>query len=107
MPTYNAIGVDNRTATYLQLVEDYKVIDENTSSIRLQSNQWGVYNLSEENITKANKTISFTLEEILHNGNDWEDFCDKYGVNEYTVNEGGGHIQQEIFVNDAKKYGLI
>jgi hypothetical protein len=66
-----------------------------------------LYNLSEENITKANKTISFTLEEILHNGNDWEDFCDKYGVNEYAVNEGGGHVQKEIFVNDAKKYGLI
>lgn len=66
-----------------------------------------MYKLSEDNITKANKTISFTLEEILHNGNNWEDFCDKYGVNEYAVNEGGGDITKEIFVNDAKKYRLI
>ena len=62
---------------------------------------------TEEIITKANKKISFTLEEILGQGNDWDDFCEKYGVSEWAVKEGGGHIEKDIFVSDAKKYGLI
>ena len=66
-----------------------------------------LYYLSEENIKKANKTISFTLEEILHSGNDWDGFCQKYGVNEYAVNEGGGDVEWPILVTDAQKYGLI
>ncbi len=65
------------------------------------------HNLSEANIEKANKTISFTLEDILENGNNWEDFCQEYGISEYAVNEGGGHIPCDIFLNDAKKYNLI
>lgn len=56
---------------------------------------------------KEEKTISFTLHEILSNGNDWEGFCDKYGFSLYAVNEGGGDIVEEVFVDDAKKYGLI
>ncbi len=66
-----------------------------------------MYNLSEENITKANKTISFTLGEILESGY-WEKFCEDYGVNEWCINEGADrYSEKEIFVNDAKKYGLI
>jgi len=65
------------------------------------------HNLSESNIEKANKTINFTLEDILHNGNDWYGFCEKYGISHYAVNEGSGDIEKQIFITDAKKYGLI
>ena len=66
-----------------------------------------MYNLSEANIEKANKTISFTLEHILECGNNWNAFCKKYGVSEYAVNEGGGDVNYDILVSDAKKYNLI
>lgn len=64
-------------------------------------------NLTEININKANKTISFTLGEILDSGH-WDEFCEKYGINEWCINEGADRDStKEIFVNDAKKYGLI
>lgn len=65
-----------------------------------------VYFLSEEEIEKANKTISFTLQEIMDGGR-WIDFCDKYGVSEYAVSEGGGDVLYDILISDAKKYNLI
>ena len=66
-----------------------------------------MYNLSEANIEKANKTVSFTLEEILDSDADWDKFCEKYGVSEWAVNEGGGDTKWDIFMSDAKKYNLI
>lgn len=66
-----------------------------------------LYNLTEENITKANKTISFTYGEILDSRN-WADFCDKYGINEWCINEGADRDTNiQILVDDAKKYNLI
>jgi S-adenosylmethionine hydrolase len=65
-----------------------------------------MYNLSEEKIEKANKTISMTLQEVMDSGN-WTAFCDKYGVSEYAVNEGGGDVSYDIYLSDAKKWNLI
>ena len=65
-----------------------------------------MYNLNEGNIKKANKAISFTLQEILDSGY-WEEFCEKYGINEWAINEGGGDIEKDIFIADEKRYKLI
>lgn len=66
-----------------------------------------IHNLSEQNIKKANKTISFTLKEIIQSDANWDEFCDKYGVSEWAVNEGAGDNHKHIFISDAKKYNLI
>lgn len=66
-----------------------------------------MFYLSEENVKKANKKISFTLQEILSNGNNWCEFCDEYGINEYAVNEGGGDVSIDVLISDAKRWGLI
>ena len=66
-----------------------------------------MYNLSEENITKANKTISFTFREIIDSGY-WEHFCEQYGFNKWCINEGADeNTEIDIFINDAKRYNLI
>lgn len=64
-------------------------------------------NLSEKAIEKANKKISFTLEEIFQSDANWDQFCEKYGYSEWCVNEGGGNVEVQIFVTDAEKYNLI
>lgn len=66
-----------------------------------------MYNLSEQNITKANKSISFSFEEIMDSGS-WMQFCEDYGVSSYCVNEGADeNTKTEISISDAKRYGLI
>jgi hypothetical protein len=66
------------------------------------------YNLSAANIKAANKKITVTYREILEaNSANWVEFCDKYGVNEWVVNEGGGDNEIQISIKDAKDYGLI
>lgn len=48
-----------------------------------------------------------TLQEILETGVNWEAFCDKYGWDYYAVAEGGGHITQELSIEEAKELGII
>ena len=83
-------------------------IEEIKNYIRQQDSLGDVmYNLSEQNITKANKSISFSFEEIMDSGS-WMQFCEDYDVNSYCVNEGADrNTKTEIFINDAKRYGLI
>ncbi len=69
--------------------------------------QTAIDSLSEYSLDRANETIGFTLRDILRDGNDWEDFCEKYGVNTYAVSEGGGHTVWQVYVSDVKKYGLL
>jgi len=65
------------------------------------------YNLSESNIKKANKTMSFTFQEIIDSGN-WDSFCDKYGVNEWCISEGANiSTEKDILLLDAKEWNLI
>lgn len=65
------------------------------------------YNLSEKNIKKANKTISVSLREVSDSGY-WEEFCKKYGVNEWCINEGADEeAEYDILLSDAKKWDLI
>ncbi len=65
-----------------------------------------LYNLSEEKIKKANKKISFTLQEIM-DGGCWEEFCKDYGVSVYAVNGGGGDVSYDLLISDAKKFNLL
>lgn len=65
------------------------------------------YNLSATNIRKANKTMSFTFQEIIDSGN-WDSFCDKCGVNEWCINEGADkNTEKDILISDAKQWNLI
>lgn len=49
--------------------------------------------------------IQTTLAEILRNCNDWDQFCEDKGTNEWVVREGFG--DNEITLDEAYKYGLI
>ena len=48
-----------------------------------------------------------TLSEIRNTCDDWSEFCEKYRWAEWTVSEGGGHIEQELSVDEAKELGII
>lgn len=51
--------------------------------------------------------MRMTLKEILHSCDDWLTFCEKYGWSEWAVNEGGGDIEQELSLLEAKELGII
>lgn len=51
--------------------------------------------------------IILTLEEVLDKCNDWEQFCNDKGWNEWAVNEGGGDIQVSLTEDEANKYGIL
>jgi len=38
---------------------------------------------------------------------DWERFCDLSGTNLYAINEGGGHIDVNLTLEEAEKYGIL
>jgi hypothetical protein len=48
-----------------------------------------------------------TLQEILDTCPDWLKFCEMKGFDEYAVNEGGGHIEVNLSVQEACKLGII
>jgi hypothetical protein len=48
-----------------------------------------------------------TLQEILHTCADWEEFCAAKGWSVFAVNEGGGHIEQELTLEEARKFGVL
>ena len=54
-----------------------------------------------------NKSITFTLSEILNNVNDCDSFCEEFGWNIWAVNEGGGDCEQSLTLQEAKRYGLL
>ena len=51
--------------------------------------------------------MRMTLSEILDTCNDWQKFCDKYGWSEWAVNEGGGDVEQELSLDEARALGII
>ena len=51
--------------------------------------------------------MRMTLSEILHTCNDWDKFCKNYGFSEWAVAEGGGHIEQELTLNEAFELGIL
>lgn len=55
--------------------------------------------------------ITVTLGDILHAPyiNAWKDMCEKYGINEWCLNEGISQSNDtvEISLIDAEMYGLI
>ena len=55
--------------------------------------------------------VSVSLESILHAPliNAWDLFCEKYGYNQYCINEGlaDGDDKVMIELKDAHRYGLI
>ena len=48
-----------------------------------------------------------SLDEILDTCDDWQKFCDKYGWSEWAVNEGGGDVEQELSLDEAREFGII
>ena len=64
------------------------------------------YNKSESDII-IGLNISTTLGNVLDTGH-WEDFCDKYGYDYYSIKEGADKDTiVSITADDAKKWGLI
>ena len=51
--------------------------------------------------------ITLTLSEVLRKVNNWDDFCEQFGWGLYVVNEGGGHIEQTLTEEEAKKFGIL
>ena len=47
------------------------------------------------------------LQEIMDTCKDWEQFCDMKGFSLYAVNEGGGHIEVTLTVQEAHNLGII
>lgn len=50
--------------------------------------------------------IICTLNYISQNCNNWFKFCDRFGWDEYAP-QSGGHIEQELTLDEAKEFGLI
>lgn len=48
-----------------------------------------------------------TLQEIMDTCSDWLAFCDMKGFSEFTVNEGGGYIQVELTIQEARELGIV
>ena len=48
-----------------------------------------------------------TLQEIMDTCPDWLKFCDKFGYSEYSVNEGGGHLQVSLTIEEAHELGIV
>lgn len=37
----------------------------------------------------------------------WERFCDLKGFSVYAVKEGGGHVEVDLTVDEARKIGIV
>lgn len=51
--------------------------------------------------------IQITLQESLHQVNDWLKFCEYFGWDEWCVASGGGHLVQELTYEEAEMFELI
>ena len=51
--------------------------------------------------------MRMTLQEILHTCKDWDKFCEVKGWSVYAVKEGGGHIEQELTLEEARQFGIL
>jgi len=47
------------------------------------------------------------LQEVMDTCRDWDAFCEMKGYSPYSVNEGGGHIQVELTIQEAHKLGIV
>ncbi|MEK6829070.1 MAG: hypothetical protein AABY15_03005 [Nanoarchaeota archaeon] len=60
---------------------------------------------------KSEIKITVTLGQILNapSSGSWDDFCSKYGINEWCINEGRASSQDEVEISlaDAESWGLI
>ena len=54
------------------------------------------------------KEITVKIIDILESGH-WTEFCDKYGINEWCINEGlaDEDTTTKISIEDAELYGLL
>jgi hypothetical protein len=48
-----------------------------------------------------------TLQEVLDTCPDWLKFCKMKGFDEYAVNEGGGHVEVNLSIQEAHKLGIV
>ncbi len=48
-----------------------------------------------------------TLQEIMDTCNDWEKFCELKGFCIWSVNEGGGDVNVNLTIPEAKILGII
>jgi hypothetical protein len=51
--------------------------------------------------------MTMTLSEILSTCNDWDKFCDEKGFSVWAVNEGGGHVEVNLTIDEAEQFGII
>lgn len=56
----------------------------------------------------AKVTVQVEAQALLDAGR-WQDYCEKYGVNEWAVNEGLMSADEKLSVSlsDAKRWGLL
>lgn len=51
--------------------------------------------------------ITVTLQQIVRTCDDWEQFFEDKGYNEYAVMEGGGDVEVTMTIQEAVDYGII
>jgi hypothetical protein len=51
--------------------------------------------------------VLLTLDEALNYVNNWRRFCEITGFSEWSVNEGGGHIEVSLTESEALELGLL
>ena len=48
-----------------------------------------------------------TLHEVLNTCPDWLKFCEMKGFSEWSVNEGGGDVEVELTIEEARQLGIL
>ncbi len=51
--------------------------------------------------------MKMTLEEIMNTCSDWHKFCEAKGWSVHSVADGGGTIEQELTLDEAREFGII
>ena len=50
--------------------------------------------------------MRITYQEIMECGA-WDKFCRLHGVSEWAINEGGGHCEEELSIDQAFHLGIV
>lgn len=51
--------------------------------------------------------MTMSLGEILITCKDWIEFCEKKGFEPYAVNHGGGDIEVDLTIQEARDFGIV
>ena len=51
--------------------------------------------------------MRMNLQEVMDTCKDWDKFCNDKGFSVYAVNEGGGHVEVELTIQEAYNFGIV